>query len=199
MTKTLMSIIIFVGLLFAIVGGYYVGFEHGLETATDLLNDKSVSQDELDVDISEVTTFTQCAQLSGVVAESYPRQCRYNGKTFVENIGNELEKMDMIRLDHPRPNQKISSPLEVTGQARGNWFFEASFPVVLTNWDGLIIAQGVAQATDEWMTEDFVPFYVEIEFETPDYGDLGALILQKSNPSGMPENDDALEIPILFE
>ena len=43
-------------------------------------------------------------------------------------IGNELEKADMIRVDAPRPNQVIQSPLTVKGEARGAWFFEASFP-----------------------------------------------------------------------
>jgi len=97
------------------------------------------------------------------------------------------------------PGQKISSPLEITGEAKGTWFFEASFPVFLVNWDGLIIAQGVAQAKDNWMTEDFVPFEVELKFIKPDYKDNGALIFKKDNPSGLSQNDAAYEMPILFE
>ena len=82
--------------------------------------------------------------------------------------------------------------------------FEASFPVILTNWDGLIIAEGYATAEDSWMTEDFVPFVATIEFVSPyqegdeDFMSRGTLILKKDNPSGLPENDDALELPILF-
>ncbi|MCK5341841.1 MAG: hypothetical protein KAR20_00475 [Candidatus Heimdallarchaeota archaeon] len=104
----------------------------------------------------------------------------------------------MIFLDSPRPNQTIKSPLIVKGQARGFWFFEGDFPVVLTNWDGLIIGQGIAVVQDEWMTEKFVPFQAVIEFETPEYKNNGTLILQKDNPSDLPEHDDALEIPIFF-
>ena len=116
-------------------------------------------------------------------------------------FGNELEKADLIRLDTPRPNQVISSPLTIRGEARGYWFFEASFPVVLVNWDGLIIAQGIATAQDEWMTEEFVPFEAAITFtvEKDVYSNRGSLILRKDNPSGLPENDDALEIPVIFE
>ncbi|MFH1990480.1 MAG: hypothetical protein ABIJ19_01330, partial [Patescibacteria group bacterium] len=33
-------------------------------------------------------------------------------------------KDDLIRLDTPRPNQAIQSPLVITGEARGTWFFE---------------------------------------------------------------------------
>lgn len=109
------------------------------------------------------------------------------------------EHADLIRLASPNPYQVIESPLEVSGRARGVWFFEASFPLVLVNWDGLIIAEGYATADGEWMTEEFVPFRGTIEFETPDYGERGALILQKHNASGLPEHDDALEVPVRFE
>ncbi len=132
--------------------------------------------------------------------ESYPRQCRYGDQTFVEEIGNTIELIDTIQLDSPRPNEVVTSPLTLTGQARGYWFFEATFPVSLVNWDGLIIAEGYATADGEWMTEDFVPFTAELTFTKPElYPERGAVILQKANPSGLPENDAALEIPVRFE
>ena len=106
---------------------------------------------------------------------------------------------DLIRLETPSPIEAITSPLTVTGEARGSWYFEGSFPVVLVDWDGLIIAESVATAQGEWMTEDFVPFRATLEFEIPAYGERGALILRKDNPSDRPELDDALEVPIRFE
>ncbi len=131
--------------------------------------------------------------------ESYPRQCRAGDEIFVEDIGNELEKADLIQLDNPRPNQSIESPLIIEGQARGFWFFEGDFPVILTDWEGLIIAEGYATAQDDWMTEEFIKFKAEIEFTKPELYNRGSLILRKDNPSGLPENDDALEIPIFFK
>lgn len=108
----------------------------------------------------------------------------------------------VVRLVSPRPDEVVQSPLVIRGEARGSWFFEASFPITLTNWDGLIIADGIATAQGEWMTEDYVPFEGILEFEQPnDIGDFsrrGALILQKDNPSGLPEHSDALEITIFF-
>ena len=113
------------------------------------------------------------------------------------------KKIDLIRVDSPRPEEEIFSPLAISGEARGYWFFEASFPVVLVDWDGRIIAQGIATAQDEWMTENFVPFKAELIFEKPafigDFSKRGALILQKDNPSGLPKHNDALEIPISFK
>lgn len=120
-------------------------------------------------------------------------------KEISELVGlQQTEKGDYIRLIDPKPQQVISSPLKITGEARGNWFFEANFPVVLTNWDGLIIAEGYATADGEWMAEDFVPFTAELTFEKPDLYPRGSLILQKANASGLPEHDDALEITINF-
>ena len=104
----------------------------------------------------------------------------------------------LITVDSPVPGQTVTSPLFITGEARGPWYFEATFPVMLTNWDGLIIGEGYATAQDNWMTEELVPFEATLTFNYPEYGDTGSLILQKSNPSGLPEKDDAIELIINF-
>ncbi len=106
------------------------------------------------------------------------------------------DKSNLIKLEYPIPNQVVASPLIIRGQARGNWFFEASFPVELIDSNGKIIASGIATAQSDWMTEDFVPFEAELIFEidTESYSNTGTLILHKDNPSGMPELSDALEI-----
>ncbi|MBU2545354.1 Gmad2 immunoglobulin-like domain-containing protein [Patescibacteria group bacterium] len=155
--------------------------------------------DEELVDDVIVNSFDECLLAGFAVMESYPRQCRTDdGELFVEDIGNELEKADLIRIDNPRPNQEIQSPLAINGEARGYWFFEGDFPIELINSDGEIIVQGVATAKTEWMTEDFVQFETLLEFEKPE-NNRGTLILRKDNPSGLPENEDALEIPVVFK
>lgn len=107
----------------------------------------------------------------------------------------------LIVLDEPRPEAEISSPLKVSGKARGSWFFEASFPVILTDWDGKIIAQTPAQAKGDWMTNDWVPFEAVLIFSNPEatVSSRGALILRKDNPSGLPQFDDARELTIFFK
>ena len=147
------------------------------------------------------TTFEECVAAGNPVMESYPRQCNTkDGNHFVEDIGNTLDKSGLIRLASPLPGAQISSPVTITGEARGIWYFEASFPVFLTDWDGKIVAQGIATAQSDWMTADFVPFVATLTFDTADisgqYSDKGTLILKKDNPSGLPEHDDALEIPV---
>lgn len=108
-------------------------------------------------------------------------------------------KDDLIILGNPSPNSSVSSPIAVKGKARGSWYFEASFPLILVDWDGRIIAEGHAEAQGDWMTNNYVPFVGTLSFKKPDYGERGALILKKDNPSGLSKNDNALEVPILFK
>lgn len=119
-------------------------------------------------------------------------------RSWYDDIQKKISHFE-IRLETPRLNQKISSPLVVEGEARGTWFFEGDFPVILTNWDGLIISEGIAKAQGDWMRESFVKFRAELEFDKPEYSDKGTLILRKDNPSGLPENDDAFEVSVIFE
>ncbi len=147
--------------------------------------------------IITVTSFDECVDAGNPVMESYPRQCMADDRTFVENIGNELEKTDLIRIDNPRPNQLIESPLEISGEARGYWFFEADFPVKLFDGNGKEIGLAIAQTFSPWMTEDFVPFEAILEFEVP-ATNRGELILEKDNPSGLPEHSDQLRVPVKF-
>lgn len=108
------------------------------------------------------------------------------------------EKRDLIRVTTPQPLATVTTPVQVTGEARGYWFFEASFPIVITDWDGRIIGEGFATADGDWMTESFVPFSGTVEIEIPEGTPYsrGSIILQRANASGLPENDDALEFSI---
>jgi hypothetical protein len=149
--------------------------------------------------VRDIVSFDECVEAGYPVMESYPRQCRVSGgETFTEDIGNEIEKSDLIRINTPRPNYSIASPLLIEGEARGYWFFEATFPIKLLDGDGNVIAQHYAQAQDEWMTEDFVPFTAELNFISPDTK-KGTLVLEKDNPSGLPEHADELRIPVSFQ
>lgn len=106
---------------------------------------------------------------------------------------------DLIRLDYPAPEAQVTSPLLVKGEARGTWYFEGSFPVILTDWDGKIIGEGVAQAKGDWMSTKYVPFEVTLNYSIDTtVSNRGSLILKKDNPSGLPENDDAFETSVFF-
>lgn len=107
--------------------------------------------------------------------------------TLVEDI--------QVRGVEPAAGSSVSSPIELTGEALGVWFFEGTFPYRLQTESGDVLASGAVEAEGDWMTTDFVPFGASIEYdvatETP-----GRLVLMNDNPSGLPENDASLTIPL---
>ncbi len=144
-----------------------------------------------------VYSFAECAAAGNPIMESYPRQCTANGKSFTEDIGNSLDQDDLIRVTTPRPNGTITSPLTITGEARGQWFFEAQFPITLVDSIGTVVATATARAQGEWMTENFVPFTAEITFTNP-LTSTGQLLLSNDNPSGINALSNSLYFPIIF-
>lgn len=141
-------------------------------------------------------SFERCSLLGFPVLESYPRQCRAGDRVFTEKISGE-NASDKIRVSFPAADDVVASPLTVRGEARGNWYFEASFPVRLLDAEGHELAAVSAQAESDWMTTEFVPFSVTLNFGTP-ATETGTLVLQKDNPSGLPEHDDSISIPVRF-
>jgi hypothetical protein len=103
-----------------------------------------------------------------------------------------------IVVESPAAGALVTSPLRVRGEARGSWFFEGDFPLVLTDGRGKVVAKGFCTAKKEWMTDEFVPFEGTLEFKNPNSGGKGMLIFKRNNPTGLPEHDDALEIPVFF-
>lgn len=101
-----------------------------------------------------------------------------------------------VQVTFPTLGATVSSPLTITGQARGPWYFEASFPVSLKNASGTVIAQGVAQAQGDWMTVDFVPFTATLTYPAQPAGSTGTLVLIKDDPSGI--HPDSVEISVTF-
>lgn len=101
-----------------------------------------------------------------------------------------------IRVTEPQADAVVTSPLIVRGEARGPWYFEASFPVKLYDDAGTLLATGVAQAQGEWMTEDFVPFEGKLIFQTS--APSGVLVFERDNPSGLPENAASVTVPVRF-
>ena len=92
----------------------------------------------------------------------------------------------------------IASPLHIEGEARGSWYFEASFPIQLLDANGKQLGVTTGQAQSDWMTPDLVPFQADLKFSTPTTT-TGKLILKKDNPSGLPENEAEQIIPVRFK
>ncbi len=149
------------------------------------------------VKISNVKSFEECTAFSETL-NSYPPRCNTpDGRSFTQNIGNELEMIDEIMVTNPRPNQEVSSPLEVQGRARGSWFFEGQLSGELVDRENKKLGSVKLTAEGEWMTDEFVHFQGKLTFTKPEKGD-GTLFIHKENPSGQPDNDKKLTIPVKF-
>ena len=150
--------------------------------------------------VRSVDSFEDCAKFFPVM-ESFPRRCMAGGENYVEQISKTQTQKDLqnpnISVNTPQPGSTVGSPLTIVGQARGSWYYEASFPVKLFDADGNLLASAPAQAQGEWMTTDFVPFSVTLTFTVPKTS-TGILILEKDNPSDLPQNSDQISIPVNF-
>ncbi len=104
----------------------------------------------------------------------------------------------LVRVATPAPGDTVTSPLLVSGEARGMWFFEASFPVRVLDAEGRELVVTYATAGSDWMTREFVPFTSTVTFVSPAAGSAGTLVLVKDNPSGETRLDDERRIPIVF-
>lgn len=136
----------------------------------------SPSQDTAPVQILEETAATTTA----------------DGALFPEALSSK------VNVTVPLRNAIVGNVFEVRGEAPGNWFFEASFPIQLRDSEGNVLARGIANAEGEWMTTEQVPFLAKIELEKF-YEGTATLVLLRDNPSGLPENDDSLEVPLTIQ
>ena len=114
-----------------------------------------------------------------------------------EETAQDKELRNLIQVTAPEPGSEISSPLEITGQARGTWFFEGDFPIFLLDSNGNEIGVAIAIAQGEWMTEEWVPFTATMEFQAPAVGEA-ELVFQKSNPSDKRELDRSYRVKVKF-
>ena len=120
-------------------------------------------------------------------------------------IKEEIAKLQLskekpsIVLKNLKENDFITSPLVIKGEARGTWFNEGSFPVILTDGDGLIIAETQTTVNSNWKTDDYVEFEAYLEFTTPEvYKTNGHLIFQNANQADSLE-ESAYEITVHFK
>lgn len=105
------------------------------------------------------------------------------------------EEESEVELTSPVEGAEISSPLTITGRAKGTWFFEGTMPVKLLDADGNQITESYVTARDNWMTEDFVDFSGTLIFSAKP-GSSATLVVAKDNPSNLPENDKQVEYSV---
>jgi hypothetical protein len=145
------------------------------------------------------TTPTEIANTDSdtVVVKDTTKNTSAENREQTEPDTREAHTSNQIHVKQPLPDAAVTSPLNIKGEAKGTWFFEASFPVILYDANHKQLARGTAKADGNWMTEKFVPFNATLTFTAPGSG-RGTLVFEKANPSGMKENADSVVIPVIF-
>ncbi len=174
-----------VGVLFALVlvvgGGYWY---------TQVTQKPLPSADE-----PEPTDFAECARLYPV-NRSLPRTCTTRtGTLFTEDLGNQLEVRAYVSVSTPRPNDTISSPIHIKGEARGDWYSDdVLIPVEIRSANGEVIGHGTVETKQFTGSLKMQAFEGTVSFETPRFGHSGTVVLYNKN-----NTRDRLVIPVGFK
>ncbi len=123
------------------------------------------------------------------------------GETSTTTNATTSEQSPLARLvlvTSPRKGATVGHAFTVSGTAPGPWFSEAVFPIQVRDTNGNIVGRAQAQAQGEWQTEGPVTFTARMSIDATFKGPA-TLILLKDNPSGLPENDDAVELSITIQ
>jgi hypothetical protein len=104
-----------------------------------------------------------------------------------------------IVVSYPDDNQEVSSPVKISGKARGSWFFEGSFPIQLVDINGNILGTSIATSSEDWMTAEFINFNSELSFEKSTSTRRAVLVLKKDNPSGILDFDQSVFVPVILK
>ncbi len=102
-----------------------------------------------------------------------------------------------VLVTSPKSGATVGSTFSITGKAPGNWYFEASFPIIVSDVDGNKITTSHGQAQGEWMTTELVPFTAMID--VGNYRGKATVNLLRDNPSGLPENDDSTSFDVVIQ
>lgn len=144
---------------------------------------------------AETVTLTAVTPAKNSKVQIADSDYRFTFKILKNALSYANASADLITVSLPYPGAVTGRDFSVKGQARGPWYFEASFPVKVLDKDGNVLASVPAQAEGDWMTTDFVSFTAALSVPAS-YSGPATLVLQKDNPSGDPSKDASLSFPI---
>jgi hypothetical protein len=119
---------------------------------------------------------------------------------YVTPTVTPVETKEVVKpvISLPQANAHLVNPLVVTGTVPPGWMSEGVFPMKLLDAQRNIIAQGQGKEVTpgSWSSGKSIEFRGIVDFSTKEKS--GFLVLEKDNPSGLPENAESFEIPVTF-
>ncbi len=96
------------------------------------------------------------------------------------------------------PGAKVHGVVSYRGVIKGSYFFEANIGINILDLNKKILKGDHAMSTTDWMTTEPVSFEGNVDFTGLPKG--GAYFeIHNDNPSGLPEHDKSVLIPIVIE
>lgn len=111
-----------------------------------------------------------------------------------EVLGNKSDLVSFSIL----PNSKVHGTVSYTGVIKGGYFFEGNILVNVLGANKNVLKRGNAMATGEWMTAGPVNFGGSVDFSGLQKGPA-YIEIHNDNPSGLPEHDKSVLIPVVIE
>jgi len=130
-------------------------------------------------------------------ATYFPNSNQQNVETPDVTRVIEGKKEDLISFSIAQ-NTKVQGTLSYRGSIKGAWFFEANIMINILDINKNVLKASNAMAKTEWMTVEPVEFEGNIDFSTLPKGPA-YFEIHNDNPSGLPENDKSILIPIVIE
>ncbi|PIP68757.1 hypothetical protein CO033_01680 [Candidatus Nomurabacteria bacterium CG_4_9_14_0_2_um_filter_32_10] len=111
-----------------------------------------------------------------------------------EILGNKDDLISFSIL----PNSKVQGVVSYQGAVKGGYFFEANILINILDANKNVLKTSNAIAMTDWMTIEPVEFEGNIDFTNLPKG-LAYIEIHNDNPSGLPENDKSVLIPIVID
>jgi len=103
-----------------------------------------------------------------------------------------------VSVSSPKSGAIVSHTFTISGNAPNTWYFEAVFPIKVTTPAGDTVGTAQGRAQTDWTVEGQVPFTATVSI-TSSYSGPATVALLRDNPSGLPENDDSFEVPVIIQ
>ncbi len=103
---------------------------------------------------------------------------------------------NVINVTTPQAGDRVQDPVTVKGQARGYWFSEGAFPILIIDSTGYTVGEGNGKAEGQWLTTNFVEFSGSIPIFSTPRAETGIMRLRRGGPSS--QSGDYVEVPVTF-
>ena len=104
---------------------------------------------------------------------------------------------DLVQLSIA-PGATITDVVTITGDIKGVYFFEGKAQGMLLDENKKVLNTFSLDATSNWLTADAVSFTAKVD-TTSALAGPGFIRLKSDNPSGDPEKDKYIDIPIVIQ